>query len=88
MSLRPGQETAGAERLRGGCIPCPVCVTTVTPPFDASLLTINLTGWRMLLLHPTPLLLIVCKPPHRAAAFLSDLQKLRAFDMHDGHNDR
>lgn len=27
MSLRPGQET-GARRLRGGCIPCPVRVTT------------------------------------------------------------
>ena len=29
MNLRPGQET-GAERLRGGCVPCPVRVTTAT----------------------------------------------------------
>lgn len=31
MTLSPGQET-GAQRLRGGCIPCPVRVTAVTSP--------------------------------------------------------
>ena len=58
MTLSPGQET-GAQRLRGGCIPCPVRVTAVTSPLsNAPLLTVNPTGW-MLLLYPNPLLLLI-----------------------------
>ena len=84
MNLRPGQET-GANRLRGGCIPCPVRVTTrnfffTRPP----LLTVDLTGW-MLFLYPHPLLLLIAsKPPRRVAAFLplpSYALSMRSMDM-------
>ena len=59
MSPRPGQET-GVERLRGGCIPCPV--RSIPSVAHCNFLTTILTGRRMLLLYPHPLLLTACNP--------------------------
>ena len=59
MVPRPSQET-GAERLRGGCIPCPV--RSIPSVAHCNFLTTFLTGRRMLLLYPHPLLLTACNP--------------------------
>ena len=64
MGLRPGQET-GAQRLRGGCVPCPVrsIPQTTLSPFIGPLSPPFPTGWRILLLHSDPLLLLIVPSP-------------------------
>jgi len=82
MSLRPGQET-GAERLRGGCIPCPVRATTVTAL--CRLLTIDLNrmeGAASASRSPAADRMNTT-PTRRQRSF----SKLRTFDMYNGHVD-